>query len=377
MSNLNLKGYNFDFSESDESIKTVKINENNNNSFESSPNTIKILPQSLINLLITKINYQQLLNHKENSAINSQILTSIDNSNNNFMNAKEKNKDNKVQSRMNINSNIKSKFRSSSGFTFDKIINKQYKPEKDLSNKSNEEKSSFSRKNLKSQQKTRYSGIKSIRDTLTPENIFTPKSLVKNNKINSFSQNQFNNYKKCSITNNNILLKLDEKILNKNYKFNSDILSLTLTESFQIKRSYKNINEITNGDYIREKKFQNDTLNFILDYKSNKSKMKVKRKSSNSTLDERESRKNLGYLFSIENNIKRVKTRMTVYLNKKIKLFNKKSLNNKRENLFSSNFNNKNNKKDISIKYFRLILVILAIVYITIAIFRIRVIVKI
>lgn len=186
MSKLNLKGYNFDFSESDESIKTVKINENNNNSFESSPNTIKILPQSLINLLITKINYQQLLNHKENSAINSQILTSIDNSNNNFMNAKEKNKDNKVQSRMNINSNIKSKFRSSSGFTFDKIINKQYKPEKDLSNKSNEEKSSFSRKNLKSQQKTRYSGIKSIRDTLTPENIFTPKSLGKKNKINSF-----------------------------------------------------------------------------------------------------------------------------------------------------------------------------------------------
>ena len=321
MSKLNLKGYNFDFSESDESIKTVKINENNNNSFESSPNTIKILPQSLINLLITKINYQQLLNHKENSAINSQILTSIDNSNNNFMNAKEKNKDNKIQSRMNMNSNIKSKFRSSSGFTFDKIINKQYKPEKDLSNKSNEEKSSFSRKNLKSQQKTRYSGIKSIRDTLTPENIFTPKSLVKKNKINSFSQNQFNNYQKCSITNNNILLKLDEKILNKNYKFNSDILSLTLTESFQIRRSYKNINEITNGDYIRETKFQNYTLNFILDYKSNKSKMKVKRKSSNSTLDERESRKNLGYLFSIENNIKRVKTRMTVYLNKKIKLF--------------------------------------------------------
>ena len=60
MTSLYLKGYNYDFSESEESVKTVKIKENNNDSYESSPNTIKILPQSLINLLKTKINYQKL-----------------------------------------------------------------------------------------------------------------------------------------------------------------------------------------------------------------------------------------------------------------------------------------------------------------------------
>ena len=348
MSNMNLKGYNFDFSESDESIKTVKINEENNESFESSPNTIKILPQSLINLLITKINYQQLLNHKENSVLNSRKIESINNNNNNlinnnFINIIGKNSDNKNQSKININSNIKSKFMSSSGFTFDNIINKQYKTEKELNNIDSEEKSSYSKKNPQFK-KSNYSRIKSIRDTLTPEKNFTPKNLGKGNNIGTFSQNHFNNYQKCSITNNNILLKLDENILNKNYSFNLDSLSSTSAESFQIKRSYKNINEVTNGAYIKEKKFQNDTLQFILDYKNNKNKMQLKRKKSNSTLDVRESRKNIGNFLSFENNIKHVKSRMSIYLNQKIKLFNKKTLNNKRKSHFKQNSNNKNKK---------------------------------
>ena len=188
-SNLNLKGYNFDFTESDESIKTVKIKDNEE-SFESSPNTLKILPQSLINLLKIKMNYQQLLNKKE-ITINSPIFATIHNNNNIINNFNNSNSNdlygtNKANNQTKINSNFKSKNMSSSGFTFDKLLNKE------LSNIINSkiEKSSYSKGNH--QNKRKLSKVSSIRDTLSPVKIFSPKNKGKTSKISIFSPKHFN-----------------------------------------------------------------------------------------------------------------------------------------------------------------------------------------
>ena len=339
MSNMNLKGYDFDYTESDESIKTVKIKDNNE-SYESSPNTIKILPQSLINLLKTKINYQHLLNKKE-IAINTPLFTTI-NCNNNIINNNNNKYNNNVfevnknnfHSKINYNSNIISKNMSSSGFTIDKLINKKFKGEKEFSNLINSklERSSYSKK-INPQNKRVLSKVNSIRDTLTPNPYYSPKSRGKNNKNSIFSQNQFNNYQKCSITNNNILLNLDEHILNKYNTFNFENLSFTTAASFQIKRSYKNINDATNGAYIKEKKFQSDTLQFLMDYKNNKSKT-FKRKDSKDSICTKKTHKNLGNFIPTENNIKSVDSRMNLYLNNKLKLIKKKTLNLKKKTPF-------------------------------------------
>ena len=345
ISNMNLKGYDFDFTESDESIKTVKLKDNNE-SYESSPNTIKILPQSLINLLKTKINYQQLLNKKSTSK-NAPIFTTIKynnniiNNNNNYNtnNVYEVNKIN-FQSKIKNNSNIKSKNMSSSGFTFDKLINKHFRGEKEFSNLINSkfEKSSYSKINPNNKKKL--SKVNSIRDTLTPNPYFSPIIRGKNNKNIIYPQNQFNNYQKCSITNNNILLKLDEHILNKYNIFNYESLSFTTTDSFQIKRCYKNINDATNGVYIKDKKFQSDTLQFIMDYKNNKSKnfKKNNSKTSFNTV------KNLVNFIPIDNNIKSVDSRMNIYLSNKLKLIKKKTLNLKKKTPFFK----KSNKTKLS-----------------------------
>ena len=153
-SNLNLKGYNFDFSESDESIKTVKINENieNENYQSRGPNTIKILPQSLINLLRTKLNYQQLLNQKVVSNNNEQIFTEIKTNNN--IAKKNINISNPYNSQQNSK---KSKNLSSSCFAFDNLFNNKnnYKVENEIANlisNSKIEKSSISKKNIKREQ---------------------------------------------------------------------------------------------------------------------------------------------------------------------------------------------------------------------------------
>ena len=179
-------------------------------SLESGPNTIKILPQSLINLIKTKINYQQLLNSKKHSTLNTQNYLSLSNKNNNNL------KINNNQSK--INSNIKSKNMSSNNFTFDKLINEYNKGEKELTNiiSNKLDKSRYSKRNFQTKNSfLTNSKISSIKETLSPFRINSPKIKdTNNNNNNIFSHNQFNNYQKCSITNNNILFKLDEKIIN-------------------------------------------------------------------------------------------------------------------------------------------------------------------
>ena len=343
MPNMNLRGIDFDFTESDESVKTVKIYDNNNDkSLESGPNTIKILPQSLINLIKTKINYQQLLNSKNHSTLNAQNYLSLSNKNNN--NLKISNNQSK------INSNIKSKNMSSNNFTFDKLINEYNKGEKELTNiiSNKLDKSRYSKRNFQTKNSfLTNSKISSIKETLSPFRINSPKIKdTNNNNNNIFSHNQFNNYQKCSITNNNILFKLDEKLINSNNVFKEENLSCTSADSFQIKRSYRNINEVTDGDYIKEKKFQIDTIKFVKDYKDNCAKNKKEKKlNSNTSLKEINDKNNISNFLPIQNDIKKVETKVSNYLNSKINLIKKKNSKHKNKDLLSKRSNKKKKKK--------------------------------
>ena len=335
LSNMDLKGINFDFTESEDSIQTVKIydknnNDNNNQSFDSGPKTINILPQSLINLLKTKINYQQIFNHnhKESSSINDQFFISMNNNNNKINNSNFNNITNNINNNIknenssNINSNIKSKNMSSSGITFDKMFKK-----KGLFN---------------------YSKNKSHRDTLAPNTLNIYKNKDNNNKKNCYTQ--YNNYQRCSITNNNILLKFDENLLkkNKNNSFNEDSLSSTSADSFQINRSYKNINQLTEGDFIKEKKFQKDIIKYIKDYRKHKDNKTNKNKmlKRNSSMDIAKIIRKGTNIFGIEHNIKTVKTRVSNYLNEKIKYIQKKTMHIKRKSSLMRKLETKKTKKD-------------------------------
>ena len=360
--NINLKGYDFDFSESDESVKTVKISENGNESLESGPKTINILPQSLINLLKTKIKYQNLLNERGSSSFfNEQII--IVNKNDNLIDDHKYYMSNNINSNIhnkfninsnentskNYNSNIKSNKMSSSTFTFSKLANNQTikeENEKEISNISNNkfEKVSPTNRVLKSKM--------SIRDTISPftSKMFSKISKGKNKqKKNSiFFNNQYNNFQKCSITNNNILLKLNEDLLKKNYIFDSDNLSSTSADSFEIKSSYNNINEASEGAYIKEKNFQKDLLKYVRDYKKRK-KTIIKRKNTKASVDMLKVIKNPINYLTVENSIKSVKKKMSNYLSRQIRLIKGSNFGLKRKNSYTQKIQSKKTKKELSI----------------------------
>ena len=357
-SNINLKGYNLDFTD-DDSVKTEKISDNKGQSFESEPKTMKILPNSLKEKLKTKINNKKILNKNNTSnekektvvekSINSDNNISFNISNKNIkLKAKNSNKKN------NFNNNPKEM--SSSCLSHDKLISKDNKVEKKLNNINNKiDINKNSKKNLKDTNKKLSNSKKfNLKNTISPRESIDSRN---NNKQNIISYNQFNNYEKCSITNNNILLRLDENILNKRNNFDINNLSTDSIESFQINSSYANLNSITDGAFIKEKKFQTDTIQFVKDYKNKNNKNKIikkdKKSDSNSSFEFEmgKTKKNIGNPFSIKNNIKLVKTKMSQYLNQQIKYMKRKTLNSrtKRKNNNNKNNPNEKSKKDLSI----------------------------
>jgi len=368
-SNIHLKGYDFDYSESDESVKTVKISENCNESLESGPKTINILPQSLINLLKTKIKYQNLLNERGSSSfVNDQIILINKNDdlidNNNYMsnniNSNIHNKfniNNIENNSKNYNSNIRSNKMSSSTFTFSKLNNnynnnnqtikeeQEQEREQEISNFSNKfDKISPSNRVLKSKM--------SIRDTVSPftSKMFSKISKGKNKqKKNSiFFNNQYNNFQKCSITNNNILLKLNDDLLKKRYEFDSENLSSTSADSFEIKSSYNNINEASDWTYIKEKTFQKDLLKYVKDYRKRKKGL-VKRKNTRASVDMIKDITNPMNYLSVENSIKSIKTKMSNYLSKQIRIIRGSNFGLARKNSYTQKIKSKRAKKELSI----------------------------
>ena len=281
--NKKLQDINFNYSESDETSRTVKIKEKNES---SSPKTIQILPKSLLNSLKTKIKYSNSYNKKKDNTEENNIFICINNNYNYGNNIKNINANNNYIN--NIDNIIKNK--NSSRVTFNKIFCKE---ENNNIYNNKEDNSNYKKKNY----------------------------INYTNKLSIESNHKFN---------------INNKEL-KNKNNSSENLSSTSVDSFEIKRSYNNINQITKGNYIKDIKFQENALKYIKHYndcnynltKVNKIINNKEEKHNNSGIEiikNKNCNNNKINYFHLRNSIKSVKTSMSNMFFKKLKI-NKNPMN--------------------------------------------------
>ena len=342
-----LKGITFNYSESDESIETVKIEEKNDNNLQSNePNTIKALPQSLINILKMKIQYQKLLNQKENTeskVVNYQKESNIMDSGISVNNINNENcvKNNTLtSSNFNINSTINDFITNNNITNIDKIQSNCFYYNKNVKNsnqniqmlnnissgnslqeKNKNSNNAFNINNLNNNNnnllhnsssitsnqelvnKKRINLVKnfSIRDSLAPfdtiNSNFSHDIIVETNENN-------NDNNKIKIINNSRRPSKFKNVVNKkklrvyngcNITNNNFLLKLndslingsfnfdcTNVESFEISASYDNINEMAGGIYIENYKFQKEIKKVIKTLKI-QNKFKIPKEKNNSS----------------------------------------------------------------------------------------------
>ena len=123
-------------------------------------------------------------------------------------------------------------------------------------------------------------------------------NLSNSKKNNQLILDDLNNYKKS-----------ESFPKEKSSNYNSDLLLSTSVESFKIESSYKNLNEITDGKFIKNKKFQTDTINFVKNYDN--------RKISCKKIDKSSKKGNKRYTISYENQKTR-ESKNDIILNKKL-----------------------------------------------------------
>ena len=192
-------------SDSDESEKTVKLKDIENDSSTTGPKTLNSLPNSLVYSLKRKMQYNKK-SHKTESNLELFYL----------------------KNKFKLDKNIKNEVNN--------ILNK----------------------------------VKSINKS---ENL-------KNSK-NFECNKHFSNGKKKNFSLNFKYYNKDRQ-LDKVNKFNLDKLSSISVDSFEIQKSYKNINQITEGKYLKDKIFQENAIKFINKYYiSQYNKNKEKNKESN------------------------------------------------------------------------------------------------
>ena len=164
-----------------------------------------------------------------------------------------------------------------------------------------------------------YSTFKNINNYINHQQL-----IHKYNNIRRFSGTNL-----CTKKNELILDDLDyckksESTPKENYKNNSNLLLSTSVESFKIESSYENLNEVTNGKFIKNKKFQIDTINFAKNYDNKKISCKKIDKSSRKGIKK--------YTISYENQ----KTKES-----KKKIISNKKLHNKSKEKLTYKFSNK------------------------------------
>jgi hypothetical protein len=117
-------------------------------------------------------------------------------------------------------------------------------------------------------------------------------------------------------------------------------LSSNSADSFEIKRSYKNLNQVTEGDYIKNKNLQIKTIKFIKNCEKEKILLKNTRKLN--VQDLMKGNKEEDHFRKIENEIHNAKTKMAKHLLKKNKIIEKdnenKSLKADLDDSFSKKF---------------------------------------
>ena len=232
-----IQDINFNFSETDDSIKTVRDKESDNKK-SSGPRTINTLPKSLKKSLEMKLQNQDLIEENENILEEGNIFICINNNCNCAKNIININNSNIIN---NMN-NIKKRNRdSSSNITFDNMFNCKNKEENNNSVKSKE--ISFGHK----------------------KSYFTSLSL--------YNMKKFNN---ISFSNGYINLKNEVKSLHNNRKFETENLISTSADSFEIKSSYRNLNQASEGKYIKDEKKKEKTIKFIKECNRKNSKKNTK-----------------------------------------------------------------------------------------------------
>ena len=374
ITNQSLKNYTFNNSDCEkESNKTIKIKSGDKESIGKDPITLNDLPELLKNKLKNRIRNNQMLTNIDNNfkiehitiEINNYIDKTANYSNNNslFDNSNQNTTNNMSYLNINRYKNFNKTFNSevSQSISNNEKINlrnytksSSYNQNNNMSKKNqiNGKTLKFNKKKIKKgvsnsvknkeyipKIKADYTNQNSTRLTLTPlysSNIISQM----NNTYNLSSKNKF---KRSSFTDNkNIMSKINGELDKKSNLFIDD-LSSTSVESFQIKRSYKNLNQESGGTYIKNKKMQQQTIKFIKEFENNKTKKIKKEKSLKERLTGNFDIQNLikpnkeedNQFKKLENAVRRVKTRMSNILLKK-KRKTQKNLNqisNQRESL--------------------------------------------
>ena len=283
--------FNFNFSESDDSIGTVKVKENDNIK-SSGPRTNKTFPKSLNYSLKKNIKNQEMKEKNENLLDESNIFIYINNNCNYGKNIINNSHSNIIN---NLNNVKKRNRNSSSNVTFDNIFNYKNKEENTNSDKNKD----ISYRNKKT--------------SLSSVSLYNMK---KHNNL-SFS-NGYNHHKK------------KVKSSCKNINFDAENLFSTSADSFEIKSSYRNLNQASEGQYIKDQKLQENTIKYIKEYNSKNSKKNTK--------IEKHKRYNIDDSHIIKKNKSENSKYYYNFSKKKIKYKNKKNKNSKNnlDNLYIS-----------------------------------------
>jgi len=354
-SHKSLKNYTFKNSDSEKaSKKTIKLKCKDKESRGKDPITLKDLPESLQEKLKNKFKNKQMQKNKDDKLkienikieINDCANNNADYSNNNslfdnsnlniinnisYYNINKYNNLNKtfnfgINKGINKEKNNLRKYIKSSSYSNKNKKNTSNSPETLKYNKKKSKpkviSSSVKHKVNISKIKTDNTNQNSTKLTLTP--IISSNIFSQMNNINNLSP--MNKFKRSSLTENkNFLLKLNGE-LDKKSDLIIDELSSTSVESFQIKRSYKNLNQESGGTYIKNKKLQNKTIKFIKDFENNnKSQKKKKDKGLKGRLTGnfdiqtlmKANKEEENQFKKLENAVRRVKTKMSNILLKK------------------------------------------------------------
>ena len=379
-SSKTLKNFNFNYTDSEkESNKTMKLRANDNGSVDKEPLTISNLPEELQKIIKMRFENDQMLKNKENKENKDtklkieHIHIEINNYKNNinyiysnsfFDNSKIENSNN--LSNLNINS-IKTNNK-----TFNAEINQKINDKEKYNNKKYKKNSKSYNQRNKVKNSNRNSSPKTVKLNKRKHKKKATNSLLKNKenklKIKKEATNQsstrltlspinstsifarlnhtkyfspINNHQRSSIINDkNILEKLNLE-MDKNINLSTDSLSATSADSFQIKRSYKNLNQASRGKYIKNKKLQKKIIKFIKEFDINSKKEMELRSRLTGTFDihnlmKGNKKEEDNQFKKLENTIKRVKTKMSDILLKKKKL-RETNLNNITNNKIKNN----------------------------------------
>jgi hypothetical protein len=162
----------------------------------------------------------------------------------------------------------------------------------------------------------------SSRGSLSPN--FSPKNISNLFKFNNLSPIK-NKRRKSSFSPNNIITQYDQTLINNtnnlNYLTYINNLSSNSADSFEIKRSYKNLNQVTEGDYIKNKNLQIKTIKFIKNYEKEKILLKNTKKLNVQELVK--GNKEEDQFKKIKDEIHNAKTKIAKYLLKKNKIIEK------------------------------------------------------